>query len=169
MKDFLQQKRKYLLILQLLLISTTGAWAQGISVKGRVMDDKGEGLPGVTLLLKGTTNGTTTDPAGNYTLSLPNGAGTLVVSFIGYLSQEVAVNNRTAIDFTLTSDAKALEEVVVVGYGTQRKRDITSAVSNINMGDIGEVPASNVTRLIQGQAPGVAVKQKNGTPGGQFE
>lgn len=127
MKDYLQQKMKYLLLLHLLFISMAGAWAQGLSVKGRVMDDKGEGLPGVTILLKGTTNGTTTDPAGNYNLSLPNGTGTLVVSFIGYNSQEVALNNRTAIDFNLTSDAKALEEVVVVGYGTQRKRDITSA------------------------------------------
>ncbi|KAA5542364.1 SusC/RagA family TonB-linked outer membrane protein [Adhaeribacter rhizoryzae] len=169
MKDYLQPKLKYLLLLQLILISSASVWAQSLSVSGKVADDKGEGLPGVTLLLKGTTNGTTTDPNGNYSINLPSGAGALVVSFVGYLTQEVPVNNRSNINITLASDAKALEEVVVVGYGTQRKRDITAAVSNINMEDIGEVPATNVTRLIQGQAPGVAVKQKNGTPGGQFE
>ncbi|GEO06037.1 SusC/RagA family TonB-linked outer membrane protein [Adhaeribacter aerolatus] len=169
MKDYLQSKLRHLLLLQLFLSFAAGAWAQNIAVTGRVTDDKGEGLPGVTLLLKGTTNGTTTDPSGNYSLNLPSGAGTLVVSFIGYATQEVPVNNRSNINITLAGDAKALEEVVVVGYGTQRKRDITAAVSNISMEDIGEVPASNVTRLIQGQAPGVAVKQKNGTPGSQFE
>ncbi|MDQ3290803.1 MAG: TonB-dependent receptor [Bacteroidota bacterium] len=169
MKDYLQKRRKYLLILQLLILTTTGAWAQAISVNGKVTDNKGEGLPGVTVLLKGTTNGTSTDPSGKYSLNVPNGEGTLVISFIGYNTQEVVINNRSSINVTLSADVKSLEEVVVVGYGTQRKRDITSAVSNINMGDIGEVPASNVTRLIQGQAPGVAVKQKNGTPGSQFE
>ncbi|WP_233218941.1 SusC/RagA family TonB-linked outer membrane protein [Adhaeribacter arboris] len=158
-----------MLLFLLLLMATTEAWAQNIAVTGKVTGDKGEGLPGVTVLLKGTTNGTSTDPSGNYSLTVPNGEGTLVISFIGYNTQEVAINNRNSINITLGADVKALEEVVVVGYGTQRKRDITSAVSNINMGDIGEVPASNVTRLIQGQAPGVAVKQKNGTPGSQFE
>ncbi|PSR52842.1 TonB-dependent receptor [Adhaeribacter arboris] len=169
MKDYLPKKRKYMLLFLLLLMATTEAWAQNIAVTGKVTGDKGEGLPGVTVLLKGTTNGTSTDPSGNYSLTVPNGEGTLVISFIGYNTQEVAINNRNSINITLGADVKALEEVVVVGYGTQRKRDITSAVSNINMGDIGEVPASNVTRLIQGQAPGVAVKQKNGTPGSQFE
>lgn len=159
---------RYLVLSQFLLLAAGSAAAQGL-IKGRVADDKGGGLPGVTVLVKGTTNGTTTDPAGNYALTVPTGAETLVVSFIGYNAQEIAVNNRTAIDVTLTPDVKALEEVIVVGYGTQRKRDITAAVSNINMADIGEVPATNVTRLIQGQAAGVVVKQKNGTPGSPLE
>ena len=169
MKDYLQKKWKYVLSFLLMLMAASGSWAQTLSVTGKVSDDKGEGLPGVTVLLKGTSIGTSTDPAGKYSLNVPNGDGTLVISFIGYNTQEVAVNNRTSINVTLSADVKSLEEVVVVGYGTQRKRDITSAVSNINMGDIGEVPASNVTRLIQGQAPGVAVKKKNGNTSSAFE
>jgi TonB-linked SusC/RagA family outer membrane protein len=169
MKNHLLKKVRYLLLLPLVLLAFAGAQAQNTAVKGKVTDEKGDGLPGVTILLKGTTSGTTTDPNGDFSLNAPDASGILVVSFVGYLNKEVPLNNRTSVSVVLTPDAKSLEEVVVVGYGTQRKRDITSAVSNISMEDIGEVPASNVTRLIQGQAPGVAVKQKSGAPGGQFE
>jgi len=100
---------------------------------------------------------------------LPDGNNTLQFSFVGYISKEIDVTTQTNISISLNIDNKTLEEVVVVGYGTQRKRDITSAVSVISVDDIGDVPASNVTRLLQGQAPGVVAKQKNGTPGGQFE
>ncbi|NIJ54138.1 SusC/RagA family TonB-linked outer membrane protein [Dyadobacter arcticus] len=139
-------------------------------VKGKLTDDKGLALPGVSVILKGSSTGTVTDPEGLYTINIPeSGTNVLVFSFVGYLSKEVTVGNQSTIDQQLVVDTKALEEVVVVGYGTQRKRDITSALSVINIDDIGEVPKSNVTRMIQGQAPGVIIKQKSGTPGQQFE
>lgn len=161
--------RKLLLCLFMLLYGSVAYSQQNLTVSGKITSATGEVLPGVTVVLKGTSVGTAADGAGNYSLPVPDGNGTLVFSFIGYTPQEVPINNRTTIDVSLEVDNQALEEVVVIGYGSQRKRDITSAVSNINMEDIGEIPASNVTRLIQGQAAGVAIKQKNGTPGGQFE
>ncbi|WP_310587971.1 SusC/RagA family TonB-linked outer membrane protein [Dyadobacter chenhuakuii] len=140
------------------------------SIKGKVADDKGLGLPGVSVILKGSSTGTVTDSEGSYSLNIPEtGENVLVFSFVGYVPKEVTVGNQSAVDVELLVDTKALEEVVVVGYGTQRKRDITSAVSVISMEDIGEVPKSNVTRMLQGQAPGVIIKQKSGTPGQQFE
>ena len=140
------------------------------AVKGKVADDSGQPLPGVSIILKGSSTGTVSDSEGNFALNVPeNGNQILVFSFVGYLSREIPVGNQTNYDIKLTVDSKALEEVVVVGYGTQRKRDITSAVSVISMDDIGEVPKSNVTRMLQGQAPGVIIKQKSGTPGQQFE
>jgi TonB-dependent starch-binding outer membrane protein SusC len=140
------------------------------TIKGKVTDEKGTGLPGVSVVLKGTSTGTVSDADGKYLLALPEtGTRVLVFSFVGYLPKEVTVGNQTTIDIDLAVDTKALEEVIVVGYGTQRKRDITSAVSVISMEDIGEVPKSNVTRMLQGQAPGVIIKQKSGTPGQQFE
>ncbi|MHA4740224.1 SusC/RagA family TonB-linked outer membrane protein [Dyadobacter sp. MSC1_007] len=140
------------------------------SLKGKVSDDKGVALPGVSVVLKGSSSGTVTDAEGDYTLNIPDsGSPVLVFSFVGYVPKEISVGNQTAIDVQLAVDTKALEEVIVVGYGTQRRRDITSAISTINIQDIGEVPKSNVTRMIQGQAPGVIIKQKSGTPGQQFD
>lgn len=139
------------------------------AISGQVKDDRGAALTGVSVVIKGTTRGTTTDAEGQYRLDVPNGEALLIFSFVGYLPQEILVGNRSKLDVSMTVDDKALDEVVVVGYGSQRRRDITSAVSVINMDDIGEVPASNVTRLMQGQAPGVVIKQKDGAPGGQFE
>ncbi len=139
------------------------------TISGKVTDADGEGLPGVSVIRKGSQQGTITDFEGNYQLVLPDGESTLIFSFVGYISKEIEVASQTTISVSLDVDNKTLEEVVVVGYGTQRKRDITSAVSVISVEDIGDVPASNVTRLLQGQAAGVVAKQKNGTPGGQFE
>ncbi|MCF0040973.1 SusC/RagA family TonB-linked outer membrane protein [Dyadobacter fanqingshengii] len=140
------------------------------SVKGKVADDKGIGLPGVSVILKGSSTGTVTDSEGSYNLNIPeSGENVLVFSFVGYVPKEINVGNQSSVNVELLVDTRALEEVVVVGYGTQRKRDITSAVSVISMEDIGEVPKSNVTRMLQGQAPGVIIKQKSGTPGQQFE
>lgn len=139
------------------------------TVTGKVRDDNGIALPGVSVVLKGTTKGTSTASDGGFRLDVPETGATLIFSFVGYISQEIALGNRTSLDVTMAIDNKALEEVVVVGYGSQRKRDITSAVSVVNMDDIGEVPASNVTRLLQGQAPGVVIKQKDGSPGSAFE
>ena len=139
-------------------------------ITGKVTDDKALGLPGVSVVLKGTSTGTVTDAEGNYSINVPeSGTPVLVFSFVGYLPREVTIGSESNLNIQMAVDNKALEEVVVVGYGTQRKRDITAAVSVISMEDIAEVPKSNVTRMIQGQAPGVIIKQKSGAPGQQFE
>ena len=167
MKDNFLKKMKYWFILPLVLLVTTGALAQSIPIKGRVTDDKGEGLPGVTVLVKGTTNGTTTDAGGAYALNVPNGTGTLVVSFIGYLTKEVAINNQTEVNISLAPDAKALEEVVVVGYGTQRKSDMTGAVGSVKAEALQERPAASLNQALAGRVTGANVSVNSGRPGGR--
>ncbi len=137
------------------------------TVTGRVSDEKGEGLPGVNVLLKGTVTGTTTNADGNYSLGVPdaNAGGTLVFSFIGYLTQEVPIGNRTVIDVQMGSDVKSLGEVVVVGYGTQKKRDLTGAVASVNTGELRGVPLTSPDQALQGRLSGVVVTQNSGAPG----
>ncbi|MEX2231944.1 MAG: TonB-dependent receptor [Cyclobacteriaceae bacterium] len=160
---------KRLLLFLTILASANFAYAQSQTVSGTIRSqDDNSPIPGVNVLIKGTTTGTVTDASGFYTISSEEGA-TLVFSSIGYASQEVPVAGRTIIDLALASDIQSLSEVIIVGYGSQRRADITSAVSVVNMENIGDVPASNVTRLLQGQAPGVQVRQTAGTPGKEME
>jgi len=136
-----------------------------VTISGRVTDTDGEPLTGATVMVKGTTTGTVTDIDGEYELSAPDDATTLVISFIGYQAQEVAIDGRTRIDVTLAESASQLEEVVVVGYGTQQKRDLTGSVSKIDAGDLESIPSSRVDNLLQGRAPGVQVTGVSGEPG----
>ncbi|MFD3001993.1 SusC/RagA family TonB-linked outer membrane protein [Pontibacter toksunensis] len=140
--------------------STGGTFAfQELAVTGKVTDESGVGLPGVTVLLKGTDKAAPTDASGNYTITVPDGNGTLVFSYIGFASQEVPVNNRSTINVTLGADAKALEEVVVVGYGTQKKSDVTGAVASANLEAFREAPNTNVVQSLQGTVPGLNIGQ----------
>lgn len=140
--------------------------AQSIrTVTGTVTDDKGETLIGVGVLLKGTRTGTSTNSKGQYSLSVSGSNPTLVISYIGFISQEIPVDNRTRIDIVLQADAKDLEEVVVTGYQTQRKKDLTGAVSVVNMKDVENIPSANIVSTLQGRVPGINVTN-NGTPGG---
>ncbi|MGV3587467.1 MAG: SusC/RagA family TonB-linked outer membrane protein [Adhaeribacter sp.] len=135
-------------------------------ISGKVTSAKGEGLPGVTVLLKGTSVGATTGSGGDYTLSVPDAGGTLIFSFIGFATKEVAVPSAGGtLNVSLEEDAKALEEVVVVGYGTQQKKDITGAVSTIDAKDVGERRAMQVSEALQGSVPGVTVTRNSGAPG----
>ncbi|AKD02267.1 TonB-dependent receptor [Pontibacter korlensis] len=143
-------------------VAQTGSF----SVSGRVTDAKaGVGLPGVTVLLKGTNTAAPTDAQGNYTINLPNGNGTLVFTYIGYTAQEVPVNNRSTINVQMGADAKALEEVVVVGYGVQREEAVTGSVASIGGDALREVPAGNITQALQGRLPGVEFAQTSSQPG----
>ncbi|HEX8429236.1 TonB-dependent receptor [Hymenobacter sp.] len=142
-----------------------GAPVADVTIKGKVTDEKGEGLPGATVLLKGTTNGTTTDGTGGFSLTVPNATGTLIVSFIGYQNKEVAINNQSVINITLGADTKALEEVVVVGYGTQKKRDLTGTVVSLDNQEIVKSRAPNAQEALQGRLSGVDVKRASGKPG----
>ncbi|WP_233507754.1 SusC/RagA family TonB-linked outer membrane protein [Adhaeribacter pallidiroseus] len=152
-------------MLHLVFLSLTNAWAQSVPITGKVSGNNGEGLPGVTVLLKGTSTGTATDANGSYALTVPNATGTLVISFIGYITQEVAINNRSTINVTLAPDTKALEEVVVVGYGSQLKKEVTGAVQTVTAKEIKDIPVSQVTQKLQGRVAGVQITQATGKPG----
>ncbi len=136
-------------------------------IKGRITSATGEPLLGVTVLVKGTSTGTSTDADGTFTLTSPENKGTLVVSFIGYTTKEVSFNGPSNLDIPLTEDpkAKAMKEVVVVGYGTQRKRDVTGAVASIKASEIQNIPVPSVEALMQGRAAGVQVNPNSGVPG----
>ncbi len=144
---------------------STSVLAQ-VPVSGKVTaQESGSGLPGVNVLLKGTTLGTTTNADGQYTLSIPGGGGTLVFSFISYVTEEVPVNNRSVIDISLVPDIKALNEVVVVGYGTQKRGDVTGSVASVSAEKIRNIPAAGLDQKLAGQLAGVQVSQTNGAPG----
>ncbi|KAA5549123.1 SusC/RagA family TonB-linked outer membrane protein [Adhaeribacter rhizoryzae] len=133
-------------------------------ITGRVTSASGEPLPGVTVLLKGTSNGTATDVDGKYSLSVPETSGTLVFSFIGYTTLERAFSGPGAINVNMADDAKALEEVVVTGYATQQKKDLTGSVAVVNVEEMTKQPTAQVTSMLQGRAAGVTVVG-SGQPG----
>jgi len=134
------------------------------AVKGKVTSEKGEPLPGVSVNVKGTRIGTTTDNNGNYSINAPEASAVLVFSYIGFISKEIPVNGQTILNAQLQEEQTSLGEVVVVGYGTQRKKDLTSAVSVVNVGDLIKQPTASVNNLLQGQASGVTVLG-SGQPG----
>ncbi|SHJ05849.1 TonB-linked outer membrane protein, SusC/RagA family [Hymenobacter daecheongensis DSM 21074] len=137
-----------------------------VPVSGRVTQANGEGLPGVTIIVKGTTIGTSSNADGGFSLSVPEGS-TLVFSYVGYVRKEVALTGATSsLTVMLQEDAKALSEVVVVGYGTQERTSVTGAVSSVSGKDIASQPVSDPTQALQGRAAGVTVTQNSGAPGG---
>ncbi|MBO0356769.1 TonB-dependent receptor [Hymenobacter sp. BT186] len=148
-----------------LFLPTTQALAQAAqTISGRVVSAEGnEGLPGVTVLVKGTTNGVSTNGDGGFTLSAPVGS-TLVFSAIGFVSQEVVVSG-TAVNVRLATNTKALDEVVVVGYGTQRAEAVTGSVASISGETLREVPTANISQALQGRLPGVQISQTSSQPG----
>ncbi|WP_303310836.1 TonB-dependent receptor [Hymenobacter sp. BT730] len=134
-----------------------------ITVTGRVVDERGSGMPGVNVVVKGTNVGTQTDTDGRFTLTAPEN-GTLVFSFVGYTAQEIAVNNRSSLSVSLVPDARALSEVVVVGYLTQDRQNVTSSVSSLDVKEAVKAPVATATQALQGRLPGVQV-QGSGGPG----
>ncbi|SNR95989.1 SusC/RagA family TonB-linked outer membrane protein [Hymenobacter mucosus] len=154
----------------------TPAWARSdmkataarvdVTVQGRVTDDKGAPLPGATIIVKGASGlGASSDAEGNFSLTLPTGNETLVVSSIGFVAQEISVEGRTTLTIKLVTDNKALDEVVVVGYGTQRRSDVTGAVGSVKSSEILERPVVNVAQSLQGRVTGVDVSLNSGQPG----
>ncbi|MFD1875606.1 SusC/RagA family TonB-linked outer membrane protein [Hymenobacter bucti] len=136
-----------------------------ITVTGRVTsEEEGEGLPGVTVLVKGTSNGTATDTDGRFTLTVPDNA-VLVFSSVGFKGREVAVSGTT-LNVKLTADNKALDEVVVVGYGTQNRKDLTGSVASVKADEIEKLPVSSVDQALQGKVAGVQIATTSGEPGG---
>ena len=138
------------------------------SISGTVKSETNEVLPGVSVVIKGTTRGTTTDAGGGYQLTVPDGtATTLVFSFVGYLNQEVVVGTGTTLDVQLAPDDKTLNEVVVVGYGVQRKSDLTGAVGTVKAETLQERPAASLNQGLAGRITGVNVSVNSGRPGGR--
>ncbi|MCF2500169.1 TonB-dependent receptor [Dyadobacter chenhuakuii] len=141
---------------------------QGITaernITGKVLDEKGAGLPGVNILLVGTQQGTSTDENGDFRIAVPDQNATLKFSFIGYVSQEVPVD-KEIINVTLAPDVSALKEVVVVGYGTQEKKDVTGAVSSVKGADFQNLPSGGAQQALQGRAAGVNIVRNGGAPG----
>lgn len=136
------------------------------TVSGRITDGTATPIPGVNVIEKGTTNGTSSDADGRYSIGLTGENAVLVFSAIGFITQEVVVNNRSVIDVTLAEDVRSLEEVVVVGYGTQRKSDVMSSVSTVNVDKATSVASTNVSEMLRGQATGVQITLADPRPGG---
>ncbi|WP_303312615.1 TonB-dependent receptor [Hymenobacter sp. BT730] len=136
-----------------------------VPVTGRVVDEQGAGLPGVNVVVKGTSNGTQTDADGKFSLTVPDDA-TLVFSFIGYNTQELVVGGRTSLNVTLTAATQTLSDVVVVGYGTQAKRDLTGAVARVESEEIVNQPVQTPVQALQGKTAGVQITN-DGTPNAQ--
>jgi TonB-linked SusC/RagA family outer membrane protein len=135
-----------------------------ITIGGKVTDNSNLPLPGVSVLLKGTTQGTVTDANGNYNINVPGNGSVLVFRFVGYISQEVTVTGSSAINVKLVDEQKSLNEVVVVGYGTQRRGEITSAISSVKSENFVKGAANDAAQLIRGKVPGLSVVTTDGNP-----
>ncbi len=135
-------------------------------IKGVVSDEKGNTLPGATVSVKGMQMGTSTNVNGEYSITMPAGANVLVFSFIGMTTQEVEVGSRTTINVVLAPADRTLDEVVVIGYGTSKRADVTSSITTVKASDIKDIPAAGIDQLLQGKAAGVTVTSNGGQPGG---
>lgn len=159
------RKLSFLFVFWLLTLT---AQSQDLTVKGRVSDATGTALPGVSITIKDSQRGAVSDANGSYSLSNVATKATLVFSYIGYVKEEVVVNNRSVIDITLQADTKALNEVVVVGYGTQRKIETTGSIASVKAADLVQTPIANVAQGLQARVAGVQITQNSSAPGGSI-
>jgi len=136
-----------------------------ITVSGTVTDEQGQPLPGASVVLEGTTTGIQTDFDGNYTLDNVPGDGSLVFSYVGFTSQTIPINSRTTINLTMQEDTQSLDEVVVVGYGTQKKADLTGSIATVKSEDIARTPSGAAMQALQGKVAGLQVVSP---PNGKF-
>jgi TonB-linked SusC/RagA family outer membrane protein len=168
MQNFSKQKRRMSWWLAVLITICQQYYvaAQSQDLRGKVTESTGGTLPGVTVLIKGTSIGTATDAEGNYKLTLSKNSGTAVFSFMGMVSQEIVFNGPGEINVSLVSDSKTLNELVVVGYGTQKKVNLTGSVSVIDGEKLSNRQVASTSLALQGAAPGVTITQQSGVPGG---
>jgi TonB-dependent starch-binding outer membrane protein SusC len=157
--------QKFLLFVLLFFIISGTAYSQK-SITGKVNLPDGSPLPGVSILVKGTSTGTTTDASGNYTLNVPLADAVLVFSFIGYKTVEEGIGSRAVIDVTMAEDQAILEEIVVVGYGTSTKKEVTGSVSTVNGDALVALNPVRIDQALQGQMAGVQISSASGSPGG---
>lgn len=152
-------------LLALFCLISSGLYAQ-VTIKGQVVDPTGEPLIGASVLEKGSSTGTATDFDGNFSIKVKSTNATLIISYVGYNPEEVKLDGRTELTVTLSENATALDEVVVVGYGSMRKRDLTGAMSQIKSDEIMKGGATDISRALQGKLAGVQIQQSDGAPGG---
>lgn len=165
MKNVIKKSQKIPCLLMLMLFTYVSAWAQ-IQVKGTVVSDRdNEPMIGVAILENGTSNGCVTDLDGNFSIGVQSGNSTLNVSFVGYKAQTVKVNGRNFINIRMEEDSKLLEEVVVVGYGVQRKSDLTGAVASVKADELKGLSTTDAAAALQGKASGVQILNGSGKPG----
>jgi TonB-linked SusC/RagA family outer membrane protein len=158
------KKRFYFLILLFLMSALELVYAQGITVSGTIKGNDGAPIPGASLILKGTTTGVISDWEGRYSISVPELRGVLVVSFIGYETKEVSITS-TLLNIELSETITSLDELVVVGFGTQKKVNLTGAVSSVSMKELEGKPVVNIVEALQGTTPGLIIQQTNSQPG----
>jgi TonB-dependent starch-binding outer membrane protein SusC len=151
----------------LVALFTLGVYAQERQVKGTVTDENNASTPGVNILIQGTTSGTVTDADGDYTINVPGPEAILIFSYIGYKTQEIRVGQQSQIDISLDPDISTLGEIVVTGYGTQKRSDLTGAITSIPSREITELPLARVDQALQGRTSGVYVLNTDGAPGGE--
>ena len=169
-KDILNQLFKdtdlgYQILNEKLIVVAPKVILQQITVTGTVTDESGDPLPGVNVVVQGTGTGTVTDFNGSYTLQVPNENVNLVFSFVGFLTQEIAMGNRQKIDVILSEESSQIEEVVIVGYGTMLKRDITGAITSLSASDIEQNSGGDLNVALQGKVPGLQITTTSGEPG----
>jgi TonB-dependent starch-binding outer membrane protein SusC len=153
-------------LLEEALLNSEAAVPVDFTVTGKVKDEDNLPLPGVNVIIKGTAQGTTTDVEGRYAINVPNADAVLIFSFIGYETKELIVGTQTELNITMLPDIKALEEVVVVGYGEVKKSDLTGSVASVKAEELNAYPATNVMQSLSGRASGVQITQNSGEPGG---
>jgi hypothetical protein len=158
-------KKGYLLMAMILCFAIS-AQAQDITITGTVTSSEDEsGLPGVNVIVKGTAQGTVTDIEGKYSLDVPGEESILVFSSVGFTKEEVVVGNQTVIDLVLNPDLTALEEIVVIGYGSVKKSDLTGSISSVKGEELERTPMQSIDQGLIGRAAGVVVTQTSGMPG----
>lgn len=160
-----KMKRNLLIILLILITPGIYLHAQNITVTGQVLSEESEGLPGVNIVIEGTSIGTVTDFDGNYTLVVSKADANLVFSFVGYKTQTIAVGSRSQINVQMELDIETLSEIVVIGYGAVRKSDLTGSVSSIKGEELVTIPAVNPIEALQGKVPGMQITNSSGAPG----
>ena len=157
---------RVLLLCPLFMLIVQASWAQTKTVTGKVSDEKGAPIAGASVLVKGTNTGTSTDASGAFKISAPASATALVITYVGYTSQEVNIPSSNDVSITLQPASSTLTDVVVIGYGTARKKDLTGSVASVQAKDFNKGIVTSADQLIQGKVPGVQVVNNSGAPGG---
>lgn len=154
-----------LLSVVVLMLIGQNLMAQSMQVRGSVKDDAGEAITGASVIEKGTSNGTITDVNGNFSLNVSSGDAVLQVSFVGFQSQEISLNGQTSVSVIMQESSETIDELVIVGYGTQKKESVVGAISQLNTKDILQSPSANISQAISGKVSGVFTTQTSGAPG----
>jgi TonB-linked SusC/RagA family outer membrane protein len=148
------------------IVVITNTALQQLKITGKITDSSnGEALPGVNIVIQGTTSGTTSDIDGKYSIEVPNGNVSLVFSFVGYVSETVSVAGKNIVDISLIPDIKKLDEIVVVGYGTQKRSDVTGSVTSVSKSRLAEIPVTNIMHALEGSTAGLQITQSSSVPG----